>query len=71
MRTDNAALMNSKNFIMQLNPGGLGLRRGGGERGCWSNFRGEFFLMNVELLTFLCRQIIKPSIHTVYDMIPK
>ena len=22
---------------------------------CWSNFRGIFFLMNFELLTFLCR----------------
>ena len=28
-------------------------------------FQGEFFLMNFELLTFPCREIIKLSIHRV------
>ena len=27
--------------------------------GCWSKFRGIFFLMNFELLTFPCRDMIK------------
>ena len=43
MRTDNAALMNSKNFITQLNPGGLGLRRGGGGRGGAGRISGGNF----------------------------
>ena len=33
-------------------------------------FQGGILLMNFELLTFLCRQIIKLSIH-IYDMFPK
>ena len=28
---------------------------------------GKFFLMNLELLTFLCKQMIKLSIHTGHD----
>ena len=35
--------------------------------GCWSNFRGNIFLLNFELLTFLCRQMIKLSIHICHD----
>ena len=38
--------------------------RGGG---CWSKFRGIFFLMNFELLTFPCREMIKLSIHIWHD----
>ena len=33
--------------------------KGGG----WSRFGGNFFLMNFELLTFPCREMIKLSIH--------
>ena len=35
------------------------LVKGGG----WSNCRVNFVLMNFELLTFLCREMIKLSIH--------
>ena len=35
------------------------LVKGGG----WSNFRVNFVLINFELLTFLCREMIKLSIH--------
>ena len=38
--------------------------RGGG---CWSKFRGIFFLMNFELLTSPCREMIKLSIHIWHD----
>ena len=31
--------------------------------GCWSNFRGNYLLMSLELLTFKCREMIKLSIH--------
>ena len=36
------------------------LVKGGGG---WSRFRGDFFVMNVELLTFPCRDMIKLSTH--------
>ena len=32
--------------------------------GCWSKFRGIFFLMNFELLTFPCREMITSARHT-------
>ena len=44
-----ASSMSNRVFFINVGPNTQKLKGGG----CWSNFRGEFFLMNFELLTFV------------------